>query len=258
MKAQLDHERKEVKHVSRLPKMPPKRKAAPSAKRPAASAARPGAPASRRQKIVPAAATAAPAEETTTVEVYGFDKEWLKPLYEMYGKRELTDVVLKVGDTCRAVHRVVVSTVSPVLRKMFSSGMAESKSTVIELQNVGELALPALVEFAYTGKIELRGEFFSSRRRPRSPSTSRPVARPSWQLSRQRTGCKWSWWSGRRWTSWWSGSMPGTCWTRWRWASPCRPVRAGVTCGTRAGHGRTRTSGLWGLRLPFVSCRQRK
>jgi hypothetical protein len=106
---------------------------------------------------VPAAATAAPAEETTTVEVYGFDKEWLKPLYEMYGKRELTDVVLKVGDTCRAVHRVVVSTVSPVLRKMFSSGMAESKSSVIELQDVGELALPALVEFAYTGKLELKG-----------------------------------------------------------------------------------------------------
>jgi hypothetical protein len=140
-----------------LPTMPPKRKAAPSAKRPTASAAGTGAPASRRQKMVLAAATAAPAEETTTVEVYGFDKDWLNPLYEMYGKRELTDVVLRVGETCRAVHRVVVATVSPVLRKMFSSGMAESKSSVIELQDVGELALSALVEFAYTGKIALKG-----------------------------------------------------------------------------------------------------
>ena len=132
--------------------MPPKRKAAAGTK-PTAP------PAARRQKTAAAAAAAAePAvEETTTVEVYGFDKEWLKPLYEMYGKRELTDVVLSVGETFRGVHRVVLATVSPVLRKMFSSGMAESSSKQVELQDVSELALPALVEFAYTGKLELKG-----------------------------------------------------------------------------------------------------
>ena len=129
--------------------MPPKRKAAAGSKQ--------TAPAARRQKTAAAAAAAAPAEETTTVEVYGFDKEWLKPLYEMYGKRELTDVVLRVGETCRAAHRVVLATVSPYLRKMFGSGMAESKSREIELQGVSELALPALVEFSYTGKIVLSG-----------------------------------------------------------------------------------------------------
>jgi len=132
--------------------MPPKRKAAAGTK-PTAP------PAARRQKTAAAAAAAAePAvEETTTVEVYGFDKEWLKPLYEMYGKRELTDVVLRVGETCRPAHRVVLATVSPYLRKMFGSGMADNKSREIELQDVGELALPALVEFAYTGKLELKG-----------------------------------------------------------------------------------------------------
>jgi hypothetical protein len=131
--------------------MPPKRKAAAGTKRTAP-------PPARRQKTAAAAAAAEPAvEETTTVEVHGFDKEWLKPLYEMYGKRELTDVVLSVGETFRGVHRVVVATVSPVLRKMFSAGMAESNSTQVELQDVSELALAALIEFAYTGKIELKG-----------------------------------------------------------------------------------------------------
>jgi hypothetical protein len=50
-----------------------------------------------------------------------------------------------------------VATVSPVLRKMFSAGMVESNSKQVELQDVSELALPALVEFAYTGKLELKG-----------------------------------------------------------------------------------------------------
>jgi hypothetical protein len=134
--------------VPQQPKMPPKRKAAAAQQTPAA----------RRQKT--AAAAVEPAEEldeTTTIEVYGFDKEWLKPLYEMFRKHELTDVVLATAGTRRAVHRVVVATVSPVLRKMFSAGMAESQSKVIELQDVSELALPALVEYAYTGRIELKG-----------------------------------------------------------------------------------------------------
>ena len=90
--------------------MPPKRKATAGSK--------PAALATRRQKMA--------AKETTTVEVYGFDKEWLKPLYEMYDNRELTNVVLKVCETCRATHHVVLATVSPYLRKMFGSGMADS------------------------------------------------------------------------------------------------------------------------------------
>ena len=50
----------------------------------------------------------------------------------MYATREPTDVVLRVRETFRGVHRVVVATVSPVLRKMFSTGMVESNSKQIE------------------------------------------------------------------------------------------------------------------------------
>ena len=108
--------------------MPPKRKTA--------AGTRCSAPASQRQKTAAAAAAAEPAEETTTIEVYGFHKDWLAPLYEMYTKRELYDTVLIVGDQSVAAHRVVLATVSPYLRKMFGSGMAESKSKEVELEDV--------------------------------------------------------------------------------------------------------------------------
>ena len=104
-----------------------------------------------------AAAAAEPAEETTTVEVYGFHKDWLAPLYEMYTKRELYDTVLIVGDQSVAAHRIVLATVSPYLRKMFGSGMAESKSKEVELEDVPWVALKAIVDFCYTGKIVLAG-----------------------------------------------------------------------------------------------------
>ena len=116
-------------------------------------------PAARCQKTAAAAGTAAePAvEETNTVEVYGFHKDWLNPLYEMYTKRELYDTVLIVGDQSVAAHRVVLATVSPYLRKMFGSGMAESKSKEVELEDVPWVALKAIVDFCYTGKIVLAG-----------------------------------------------------------------------------------------------------
>jgi hypothetical protein len=126
--------------------MPPKRKAAAGTRR--------SAPTAQRQKTAAAAAAAEPAEETT-IEVYGFHKDWLGPLYEMYTSRELYDTVLIVGDQSMATHRVVLATVSPYLRKMFGFGMAESKSKEVELEDVPWVALKPIVDFCYTGKIVL-------------------------------------------------------------------------------------------------------
>ena len=53
--------------------------------------------------------------------------------------------------------------------------MAESQSRVVELQQLDWAGVKANVDFAYTGTVALWGEFFSYRRRPRSPWTSRPV-----------------------------------------------------------------------------------
>jgi hypothetical protein len=83
--------------------MPPKRKTA--------AGTRCSAPTSQRQKTAAAAAAAEPAEETTAIEVCGFHKGWLAPLYEMYTYRELYDTVLIVGDQSVAAHRVFLATV---------------------------------------------------------------------------------------------------------------------------------------------------
>ena len=59
----------------------------------AVAAAKPAAP-------EPAVASV---EEATNLDDYGFDKEWLKPLYEAYGKQELTNAVLSTGAPFRGL-----------------------------------------------------------------------------------------------------------------------------------------------------------
>ena len=126
-----------------------------SAKRSSDAAALPtDAPAPQRQR---APAASAAEEESTTVKVFMFNKCWLGPLAEMYAGCELTDVDLTVGDESISAHRVVLATVSRHFRALFGSGMAESKSHAIELQDVSFAALKAIVEYAYTGKLELSG-----------------------------------------------------------------------------------------------------
>ena len=147
-----------------MPQIPHKREATPHGHT---------SPLTQRQK---SAAAADLAEETTIVEVPGSRQDWLAPLHDMYSNRELHDVVLTVGDQSLFAHRVALAMVSNVWRAEFGrSGMAESKSKEVGVEDVSFDALKAIVEYAYEGQVELGGEFFSSRRRPRSRSTSRPV-----------------------------------------------------------------------------------
>jgi hypothetical protein len=85
--------------------MPPQRKAAAGRKRASPPAAAAESPTARRQKK----AAAGPAEQTTTVEVPGFRQDWLAPLYDMYTKREMYDIVLTVGDRSIFAHKVFCS-----------------------------------------------------------------------------------------------------------------------------------------------------
>jgi hypothetical protein len=133
--------------------MPPKRKAAAGRKRAAAAAAAADSPAAQRQKKAEPVAS----EETTEVNVYVFDARWQKKLYELYTEHKLTDVVLAVGDRSVAAHRVILATVSPHLQALFGSDMAESKSRVVELQQLDWAGVKAIVDFAYTGTVVLSG-----------------------------------------------------------------------------------------------------
>ena len=139
--------------------MPPRRAAAAatgSRKRAlpaAAAAAAAGQPPARRNK----AATAPGVEQTTTTTVFEFDSRWAGPVKEMYKDRELHDVVLSAGDISVAAHRVILAAASPHLRGLFRSEWNESRTQNVELQQVDGRALQKIVDFAYTGKIELAG-----------------------------------------------------------------------------------------------------
>jgi hypothetical protein len=132
--------------------MPPKRKAAAAAGNRTCSPAESLA-AQRRKKMA-----AEPAEETTTIEVPGSRQDWLAPLYDMYCKRELDDIVLTVGDESLFAHKVVLAMASKMWRAEFGwSGTAESQSKEVKVEDVSFVALKSIVDFAYTGKLELSG-----------------------------------------------------------------------------------------------------
>ena len=124
--------------------MPPKRKAAGGRK-----------PSPARKK---AAAAAPPPEEVTTVTLFEFDKRWHGPLLEMFQEREQTDVVVSAGDHSVGAHRILLSAISPYFRAQFSGKFgADSQSREFRLQELSGPGVAAVVEFAYTGKVDLSG-----------------------------------------------------------------------------------------------------
>ena len=127
--------------------MPPKRKAAGG-----------GEPSPARKKAAATAPPAAPPEEVTTVTLFEFDKRWHGPLLEMFQGREQTDVVVSAGDHSVGAHRILLSAISPYFRAQFSGKFeADSQSREFRLQELSGPGVAAVVEFAYTGKVDLSG-----------------------------------------------------------------------------------------------------
>jgi hypothetical protein len=76
----------------------------------------------------------------------------------MYCKRELDDIVPTVGDESLFAHKVVLAMASKMWRAEFGwSGMAESQSKEAKVEDVSFATLKSIVDFAYTGKLELSG-----------------------------------------------------------------------------------------------------
>ena len=77
---------------------------------------------------------------------------------EMNALREseqLCDVVLEVEGEMIPAHRVVLASLSPYFRAMFTGEMAESKKKTITINGVGAESLRTLVEYAYTATIKI-------------------------------------------------------------------------------------------------------
>nr|KAF6387188.1 kelch like family member 28 [Myotis myotis] len=66
---------------------------------------------------------------------------------------ELCDIILRVGDVKIHAHKVVLASISPYFKAMFTGNLSEKENSEVEFQCIDETALQAIVEYAYTGTI---------------------------------------------------------------------------------------------------------
>ena len=67
----------------------------------------------------------------------------------------LCDVTLVAEGVRFPVHKLVVASCSPYFRAMFNGAMSESHQDVVSLEAVQANALKQLVDYIYTGEIEV-------------------------------------------------------------------------------------------------------
>ena len=77
---------------------------------------------------------------------------------ELRKEKKLCDVVLKVDKKEFHVHKIILAGTSPYLSAMFTNGMLESLQNVIDIHGIDEKTMEMLVDFSYTGTIEINVE----------------------------------------------------------------------------------------------------
>lgn len=70
-------------------------------------------------------------------------------------RQQLCDVTICVGSKKLHVHRVVLASFSSYFLAMFTGGMAESHEESVALKDVDCKAVELLIDFAYTGKLDI-------------------------------------------------------------------------------------------------------
>ncbi|XP_078581137.1 kelch repeat and BTB domain-containing protein 8-like isoform X2 [Branchiostoma floridae x Branchiostoma japonicum] len=75
-------------------------------------------------------------------------------LNDLRERAELTDVVLDVEGRSFPCHRAILASCSPYFRSMFTSGYAEAKQERICIQDVSEVAMATILDYAYTGCLQ--------------------------------------------------------------------------------------------------------
>ncbi|XP_033864593.3 kelch-like protein 1 [Acipenser ruthenus] len=73
-------------------------------------------------------------------------------------QQQLCDVILIAGDRKIPAHRLVLSAVSDYFAAMFTNDVCEAKQEEIKMEGIDPNALWDLVQFAYTGCLELKEE----------------------------------------------------------------------------------------------------
>ncbi|KAI8506323.1 Kelch repeat and BTB domain-containing protein 8 [Branchiostoma belcheri] len=78
----------------------------------------------------------------------------LRELNSLRKEAELTDVVLEVDGKSFPCHRAVLASCSPYFRAMFTSSYSEARQDRITIQDVSEVAMATILDYAYTGCLE--------------------------------------------------------------------------------------------------------
>lgn len=81
-----------------------------------------------------------------------------KVMKQLQRSRDLCDVTLLVDGKEFSAHRIILAGVSPYLRAMFTNGMLESGQRKVEIGGIDASTMESLIEFAYTGAIEVNVE----------------------------------------------------------------------------------------------------
>ncbi|XP_023812293.1 kelch-like protein 5 [Oryzias latipes] len=76
--------------------------------------------------------------------------------------RQLCDVILVAGERRIPAHRLVLSSVSDYFAAMFTSDVREAKQDEVKMEGVDPDALWVLVQYAYTGRLELKEDTIES------------------------------------------------------------------------------------------------
>lgn len=80
-------------------------------------------------------------------------KESFSVMNQLRKDKQLCDITFLVGSQSFQAHRVILASVSPYLRAMFTCGMKESSQHEIELRDIDPKAMDFLIDYAYTGEV---------------------------------------------------------------------------------------------------------
>ncbi|XP_017569285.1 kelch-like protein 28 [Pygocentrus nattereri] len=89
-------------------------------------------------------------------------EQLLQGLQLLRQDHELCDIVLRVGDVKIHAHKVVLASISPYFKAMFTGNLSEKETSEVEFQCIDEAALQAIVEYAYTGTVFISQETVES------------------------------------------------------------------------------------------------
>eukprot|EP00116_Pleurobrachia_bachei_P002270 sb/3462532/ len=82
-------------------------------------------------------------------------RQLLDGIGDVFQARQFTDCVIKIGDTEMKAHKCILSASSKYFRAMFTTDLKEGQTDTVELKDVDEQCVVKVINFIYTGRIQI-------------------------------------------------------------------------------------------------------